>query len=209
MRITWHGYACFEIESGGYTLALDPYRAGTLAGFPALDLCADEVLCSHGHDGHCAAGDVKLRHSAAASPFEIETLETDHDVMGGRLRGKNLVRIIRAEGLKIIHLGDLGCKLSQDGMSRITGADALMVPVGGILTIEPYSAYELCRAASPRVILPMHYNVGGGSRRLRRLEEFTSLFAPVEVRFADTSGFVLTRETPSGVLALLPPWGSI
>ena len=37
MEILWHGYACFEIVSGAYSLVLDPYRAGTNAGFPALD----------------------------------------------------------------------------------------------------------------------------------------------------------------------------
>ena len=65
MEIIWHGYACFELVSGGYTVVLDPYRSGTLAGFPPLDVCADEVLCSHGHDGHGAADAVKLRRSGA------------------------------------------------------------------------------------------------------------------------------------------------
>lgn len=206
MEIIWHGYACFEIRSGGYSLVLDPYRSGTLANFPPLDLTADEVLCSHGHDGHCAADAVCLR-AGAASPFEIEDLEIGHDVMAGRLRGPNTARIIRAENMKLVHLGDIGCKLSEEQLGRISGADALMIPVGGILTIEPYAAMELCRAAKPRVILPMHYNVGGGSRRLRRLEEFTSLFGPEEVRYADASGFELTPDTPGGVLALMPPWG--
>ena len=91
MQITWHGYACFEISSGGYTLLLDPYRAGTLAGFPELDVTADEVLCSHGHDGHGAADAVKLRRSGVPSPFEVETMETGHDVLGGRLRGTCLL----------------------------------------------------------------------------------------------------------------------
>ena len=101
MEIIWHGYACFELVSGGYTVVLDPYRSGTLAGFPPLDVCADEVLCSHGHDGHGAADAVKLRRSGAPSPFEAETVATDHDVLHGRLRGENLVHILRAEGLKV------------------------------------------------------------------------------------------------------------
>ena len=35
MEIIWHGYACFELISGGYSLLLDPFRGGTLAGFPS------------------------------------------------------------------------------------------------------------------------------------------------------------------------------
>lgn len=211
MQITWHGYACFEISSGGYTLLLDPYRAGTLAGFPELDVTADEVLCSHGHDGHGAADAVKLRHSGAPSPFEVETMETGHDVLGGRLRGTNLVHIIRGEGMKIVHLGDLGCRLTPEQAELAADADALMIPIGGILTIEPYAAFELCRLLTPRLVLPMHYNVGGGSRRLRHSEEFTSLFEPGEVAYSNTNKLTLTAENDAGALVLMlkSPWGKL
>ena len=78
MEIIWHGYACFSLVSGGYTLLLDPYRPGTLAGFPPLSAEADEVLCSHGHDGHGAVSAVRLRRGGAASPFAAEGMETYH-----------------------------------------------------------------------------------------------------------------------------------
>lgn len=209
MEIIWHGYACFSIVSGGYTLLLDPYRGGTLAGFPALDVSADEVLCSHGHDGHGAADIVHLRASGVSSPFDIVDMPAYHDVMHGRLRGENTMRIIRAEGLKVVHLGDLGCKLTPEQIESIADADALMIPVGGILTIEPYAAFELCRASRAKLVLPMHYNVGGGSRRLRRLGEFTSLFEPGEVEYARTNRVTLTPDSrpASKVLALRAPWG--
>ena len=209
MEIIWHGYACFSLVSGGYTLLLDPYRPGTLAGFPPLSAEADEVLCSHGHDGHGAVSAVRLRRGGAASPFAAEDMETYHDVMRGRLRGGNTARIISAGGLRIVHLGDLGCRLTDGQIERIAEADALLIPVGGILTIEPYAAYELVRAARPKLVIPMHYNVGGGSRRLRRVEEFTSLFAPDEVEYMDESRLTLTSEdAPRPLVAVLaPPWG--
>ena len=209
MEIIWHGYACFSLVSGGYTLLLDPYCPGTLAGFPALDASADEVLCSHGHDGHGAVSAVKLTRRGAPSPFAVEDMPTSHDVMGGRLRGGNTARIISAEGLKIVHLGDLGCKLTDDQTERIAEADALLLPVGGILTIEPYAAFELVRAARPKRAIPMHYNVGGGSRRLRRVEEFTSLFAPGEVELARTNRLSLAAgESPAALVTVLAsPWG--
>ena len=80
MEIVWHGYACFEIVSDAYSLVLDPYRAGTNAGFPALDVEADEVLCSHDHDGHGAAAAVRLRAPGKPSPFEICLLYTSRCV---------------------------------------------------------------------------------------------------------------------------------
>lgn len=209
MEIIWHGYACFEFISGGYSLLLDPYRAGTLAGFPALDAEADEVLCSHGHDGHGATEAVRLRKRGAASPFAVESVQTWHDVMKGRLRGENIVRIISAEGLRIVHLGDLGSPLAPEPLERISGADLLLVPTGGILTIEPYAAYTLSRASGARRIVPMHYNVGGGSRRLRRVEEFTSLFEPGEVALSESNRLTLSAgEEPEALVTVLtPPWG--
>ena len=160
-----------------------------------------------GGDGAVSA--VRLRRGGAASPFAVEDMETYHDVMRGRLRGGNTARIISAEGLRIVHLGDLGCPLTAEQTERISGCDALLIPVGGILTIEPYAAYELVRAARPKLVIPMHYNVGGGSRRLRRVEEFTSLFAPDEVEYMDESRLTLTSEdAPRPLVAVLaPPWG--
>ena len=145
MEIIWHGHACFELRSGGYSLVLDPYCHRELCGYPELSLEADGVLCSHSHYGHAWTEAVRLRRGGAASPFEVETLDTFHDVLGGRLRGEDRIHILRAEGLKLVHLGDLGCRLGDSELARLEGADAAMVPAGGILTIEPYAAYELCR----------------------------------------------------------------
>ena len=209
MKITWLGHSCFMLETTGGTIVFDPYSDGSVPGWQLGQLTADEVLCSHGHDGHGAVSAVRLRRGGAASPFAAEDMETYHDVMLGRLRGGNTARIISAEGLRIVHLGDLGCPLTAGQTERISGCDALLIPVGGILTIEPYAAYELVRAARPKLVIPMHYNVGGGSRRLRRVEEFTSLFAPDEVEYMDESRLTLTSEdAPRPLVAVLaPPWG--
>ena len=150
MEIIWHGHSCFELVSGGFSLVLDPYYHRELCGYPELRLTADAVLCSHGHYGHGWTEAVELRRGGAPDPFEVEVLETHHDVLGGRLRGGNCIHILRAEGLKIVHLGDLGCRLTDEQAERIRGCDAIMAPAGGILTIEPYAAYELCVASGGR-----------------------------------------------------------
>ena len=145
MEIIWHGHSCFELLSSGFSLVIDPYDHHELCGYGELQLTADAVICSHSHYGHSWLGAVTLRHGTK-DPFEVEAVDTYHDVMRGRLRGGNRLHIIRAEGLKLVHLGDLGCRLTDEQLARISGADAIMAPAGGILTIEPYAAYELCRA---------------------------------------------------------------
>ena len=204
MEIIWHGHSCFELVSGGFSLVLDPYCHRELCGYPALDLEAEAVLCSHGHYGHGWTEAVSLRHGAH-DPFEVETLDSFHDVMGGRLRGENRIHILKAEGLKLVHLGDLGCRLTPEQLERISGCDAIMAPAGGILTIEPYAAYELCLASGARLVLPMHYGGGGlGNRRLRPVEEFTSLFTDRPVRRYE-GGMGFDEQTPAQVALFAPP----
>ncbi|MBS6750808.1 MAG: MBL fold metallo-hydrolase, partial [Firmicutes bacterium] len=91
MEIIWHGHSCFELVSGGFSLVLDPYYHRELCGYPELRLTADAVLCSHGHYGHGWTEAVELRRGGAPDPFEVEVLETHHDVLGGRLRGENRI----------------------------------------------------------------------------------------------------------------------
>ena len=121
MEIIWHGHSCFALVSGGFSLVLDPYCHRELCGYPELDLEAGAVLCSHGHYGHGWTEAVSLRHGAH-DPFEVETLDSFHDVMGGRLRGENRSHILRAEGLKLVHLGDLGCRLTPEQLDYMAAA---------------------------------------------------------------------------------------
>ena len=97
--------------------------------------------------------------------------------MRGRLRGMNTVRIFAAEGMRVAHLGDLGAKPTPEQMQQLQGLDAMMIPVGGIYTIEPDTAYYLCEQLQPRVIIPMHFQAPGHSNhRLRAPEDFTGIF---------------------------------
>lgn len=208
MEIIWHGHSCFELISSGFSLVIDPYDHHELCGYGELQLTADAVICSHSHYGHSWLGAVTLRHGTK-DPFEVEAVDTYHDVMRGRLRGGNRLHIIRAEGLKLVHLGDLGCRLTDEQLARISGADAIMAPAGGILTIEPYAAYELCRACGARVVIPMHYGGHGlGNRRLRPVDEFAGLFDPALVRRYDTNRLTLGDDTPEQLALLAPPPGA-
>ena len=80
---------------------------------------------------------------------------------------------------------------------------------GGILTIEPYAAYELCRACGARVVIPMHYGGHGlGNRRLRPVDEFAGLFDPALVRRYNTNRLTLGADTPEQLALLSPPPGA-
>ena len=199
MHITWLGHSCFLIESGGYRVVLDPYYVET---YPALHVDADEALCSHGHRDHAFLEAVTLSgRSRAESPFAVRAVSTFHDDAGGTLRGKNTIRILRAEGLTVVHCGDLGHMLSEDQLAEIRGCDALLLPVGGYYTIDAERAKALADAAAPRVIVPMHYRFGSrGYAEIDTLDAFLALYAGKEAHRLDTNSFTLTKDTPSGVV---------
>ena len=61
------------------------------------------------------------------------------------------------DGVKIVHLGDLGQKLKRKKLERISDADILMIPVGGKYTIGSTEAFEIVKSIEPEITIPMHF----------------------------------------------------
>ena len=73
-------------------------------------------------------------------------------------RGKVGVFIIEVDGWKIVHLGDLGHLLTPSQLKRIGPVDVLMIPVGGIYTLNGSEAKKVVEQLKPKeYIFPMHY----------------------------------------------------
>src|SRR5204862_469618 len=70
--------------------------------------------------------------------------------------------------------------LTPDQVLMLTPVDILLVPVGGKYTIGPQEAWEIIEIVEPRVVVPMHYKVGGLTLDLGKKEPFLDL-APGEV----------------------------
>lgn len=198
MRLTWLGHSCFLLESDGYRIVLDPYF---VESYPELHTSAHEVLCSHDHRDHCFASAVTLLHDGKKSPFTVETVDTFHDEKRGILRGKNKMHILRAEGLTVVHAGDLGHVLSDAQLAAAKNCDVLLLPVGGYYTVDALTAKEIADTVSPRIVVPMHYRFGTrGYDVIGTVEAFTALYPAKQVTVLDTDTFVLTKESPCGVL---------
>ena len=199
MKITWYGHSCFLVETEDGSVVLDPYAPGSVPGFTLPSLRADSVVCSHGHDDHGFSEGISLSRNGCG--IDIHTVKSFHDDKDGQLRGNNDITVLESEGLKVVHLGDLGHELNDRQLSELGKVDVLMIPVGGHYTIDAKMAREVCRSLSPSVIIPMHYRCGKrGYPVLGEVSLFLELFEPSVIRFLDGSSTVLKAPLENCVL---------
>lgn len=183
MKIKWYGHSAFMLAIDGLRIIIDPYKSGAFDGavgyLPITDR-ADMVLVSHNHDDHNDTSTIEGSFSIVSTEgfyelkgIRIRAIPVYHDASKGKERGKNLVFVIEAEGMKIVHVGDLGHVLDEDAARRIGSADVLMLPVGGTFTINAEEAMGVIDAIRPLITVPMHYQTAKIALPLGPVEEFT------------------------------------
>lgn len=200
VKVKWLGHSCFKLECGGASLVIDPYDH--VEGYPELHAKANEVICSHSHGDHGFVQAVEITPFEGQSPFEITRVDSFHDNEGGAKRGTNIIHVIKAAGLTLVHLGDLGHTLEKHQLELIGRADLVMVPVGGHYTIDAKTAKEVCDSLDPTVIVPMHYRRGDkGFSVIATLDDFTGLYDKSMIKeYGDE--LTLTKETPKQLAVL-------
>jgi len=203
MLIEWLGHSCFRITDKGYSLVIDPYRPGMVPGLGRLHVTTNKVICSHNHDDHNYVDAVTIVQNKTAVPFAIKSYPSFHDEEKGKKRGKNSITLIESNGIRVAHLGDLGCELDKKTAEKLKNIDALMIPVGGHFTIGPAEAKKICDDIEPRVIIPMHYQGKGfGFSVLARVDAFASLFPSDRIKRYSGNSIEIDQDT-ARQLALL------
>jgi len=184
--IWWHGQSCFKIKGKNANVVLDPYDPD-FTGFRPLKLEANIVCLTHDHKDHNNVEAVKGMEEGK-EPFvisgpgeyeilgvNIEGIPSFHDEKEGSERGTNTIYRITIEDVDIVHLGDLGQKkLTQEQMEKLSSCDVLLIPVGGIYTIDAKDAPDIIAQLEPKIVIPMHYKVEGSKIDLEPLDKFLS-----------------------------------
>ncbi len=162
MEITWLGHSCFKIKSKEVTLVTDPYNESI--GYTLGKHAADIITLSHNHPGHNYVAGVEGSPKLLRGPGEYEVsdifirgISTFHDSEQGKSRGENTVYLIEMDEVKLCHLGDLGHILSPHQVEELGNVEVLLIPVGGVSTINAKEAAEVVRLLNPKAVIPMHY----------------------------------------------------
>ena len=185
IQLQWLGHSCFRGEYQGSAVILDPFQPGSVPGCRDIHQSAAQVLCSHEHYDHAYRDGVVL--TGIPSPFQVTAIESFHDDCQGAKRGPNLIHILAAGGIRVAHMGDIGCMPSPQALEQLQGLDAMLIPVGGFYTVGPQEAKAIVDAARPRMVIPMHYRSASfGFDVLATVDEFLALFSHVRRVKGDT-----------------------
>jgi len=177
MEITWLGHSCFKLKGKQATVITDPFSPAT--GYTLGKVTADIVTVSHPHPGHSYVQGVADEPRVLKSPGEYESagvltvgVHTYHDNEKGAQRGKNTAFVIDVDDVMICHLGDLGHVLTAEQVAEIDGVDVLLIPVGGVSTIDAVQAAQIVRQLEPKIVIPMHYKTEAEKKDLETADRF-------------------------------------
>jgi L-ascorbate metabolism protein UlaG (beta-lactamase superfamily) len=171
------GHACFMIRGGNITIITDPCSPDT--GYSLGRPDADIVTVSHQHPCHAYVQGVGGEPYLVNGPGEYEIggvliigIATFHDDDRGQKMGRNTVYVMDVDEMSVCHLGDLGHTLTPAQLEEIDNVDVLLLPVGGVSTINATMAAQVVRQLEPRVVVPMHYQTLASGRELEPVEKF-------------------------------------
>ncbi|OGK62672.1 hypothetical protein A2334_00475 [Candidatus Roizmanbacteria bacterium RIFOXYB2_FULL_38_10] len=163
MEIKYLGHSSFLIKSKDARIVTDPFDPKMVGlKFPKVE--ADIITVSHDHKDHNQVHGVEGTPTIFDWPGQFEKkgiriwgFKTFHDKKQGAERGDNVMYKFEAEGISVLHCGDLGVVPDDAYLDEIGDVDVLLVPVGGFYTIDAEEAIDLIKKVEPAIVVPMHY----------------------------------------------------
>lgn len=169
----------FKLKGKSASVFVDPYKSEFTGLKLPKDLSSNVALATHNHDDHNNLEAITDSVLKVTGPGEYEVngvsmtgVSTFHDKENGSQRGRNTIYNINVDGLNIVHLGDLGHKLSEEQIEEIGATDILLVPVGSVYTIDAKTAADVVSQLEPKIVIPMHYGLPGLKFELEPVENF-------------------------------------
>lgn len=192
MKITFYAHASFRLEGSGLTVVTDPYTPGPGgAGFDPINEPADLVIMSSATDRfHSDPSHVP------GNPVVVNALEIPPaglDVLGlhirafpamesltydyGRSPDENAMYTFTLDGLRVLHMGDIGNPVSAAHLAALRGqVDVMLALTGGHATIALDDLDAAIAAIQPCVVIPMHYYSPRGVLNILPVTAFTGCY---------------------------------
>ncbi len=187
MDITWLGHAAIRVRTRTAAVVMEPAARseGVEMGRPTAAI----VTVSHDHPAHAHAAGVRGDPVVLTRPgeYEIEGVQLlgvatrlgpapgDGDADGQARAKRNVVFVLEAEQLRLVHLGGMCVPPTHAEMEQLADTDVLVVPVGGESALAAAAAARLTRELDPRVVIPVCYAQGAGGQSAELSAYLTAL----------------------------------
>ena len=181
MEIRWCGHSYFFIKTKQENsqeekrIVIDPFSEEI--GLKPCPTEADILLITHPHYDHNNTKIVQGKYFLIDGPGEYEIKETYIKGIFSYHNAKkdiiNTIYLIEEQGIKICHLGDFGQEeLTPKQIEEIGQIDVLMIPVGGVYTIDAKNALKIINQIEPKIVIPMHYALPKLKIKLESINDF-------------------------------------
>jgi len=200
MEITWLGHSCFKLRGRSASVVTDP--PGKSTGYTIGRPTANVVTISHDHEGHSNTKAVTGSPRVIQGPGEFEVsgvlikgTRTYHDQENGAELGRNTAYVMEIDEVVVCHLGDLGHVPTPEQVEELSGADVLLVPVGGGNTIGGAAAAETVSLLDPKLVIPMHFGTPASKAKLESIETFLKEMGAPQALGERQSKLAVTKTT--------------
>lgn len=181
MFIEYVGHSCFYITNKNCTrILIDPYDNSI--GLTPVSKETDILLITHHHYDHDYVDGVKGEYTVIdkagnynINDVKITGLVVPHDHSEGKKRGLVVAYIIETDGMRILHMGDVGDIPPESFFDSIGHIDLLMIPVGGNYTIDAEEAVRIMDRIEANITIPMHYKTTYLKLDISTVHEFVTL----------------------------------
>ena len=175
MVITWYGEGCFKIQSGDYTILIDPFDFSTgltpprlkpnillktLVPLPISFLSnnTDESTVKIFGAGEYNFNDINISGFALAKESNDNFLKS--------------IYLAEIESLKLCFLGHASEIPESAIQEHLEEMDILFIPAGGSPFISQKTAVQFIKNFEPKIVIPSFYKISSLKRKSDDLQEF-------------------------------------
>lgn len=207
MKIKFYAHASFRLEGEGLAIVTDPYTPEA-SGFDPIHEPADIVIMSsatdsfHSDPSHVLGDPIVVNAleipagGATVKGLTIHSFPTSESLTYdfGRDPNANAMYHFTLEGIRILHMGDVGNPVEAEHLAALKGeVDLLFALTGGHATIALDDLEKAIAAIEPRVIIPMHYYSPRGVLDILPVTAFTDRYPQERVRWIGGPELSLTQ----------------
>jgi L-ascorbate metabolism protein UlaG (beta-lactamase superfamily) len=166
VTIQYLGHTCFLFNGDGRRILVNPFRPiGCTAGYRAPNVSADLVLISSRLLDEGAVESLPNNPRILYEPgvydfngLQVNGIATDHDDLGGRQFGTNVVWRWKQGGVNLLHMGGAAAPITTEQQILMGRPDVLLLPVGGgPKAFTPEEAKATVQLLNPKLVIPTQY----------------------------------------------------